>query len=177
MGGWLFAVQALTNFTFAPAGPGLPNGWQLTRVRHANPPSFQLTAGHALRIETDGGAGFAISRLRAPLRPAAGRLTWKWRTATPRTRASLHSRARDDSPVRVFLVFDDRRMLYYTWGDAEPVGDTFLSWTGASRGVLACRRAEDANGSWYPETRDPFEDYRRAFNRAPHPIVAVGVAA
>jgi hypothetical protein len=42
---------------------------------------------------------------------------------------------------------------------------------------LVCRRAEDANGSWHLETRDPFEDYRRAFNRALHPIVAVGVGA
>jgi DUF3047 family protein len=79
--------------------------------------------------------------------------------------------------ARVFLVFDDGRMLFYTWGNAEPVGDPFLSATAGSRGVLVCRRAEDANGSWYLETRDPFEDYRRVFNRAPHPIVAVGVGA
>src|SRR3989475_7740400 len=46
-----------------------------------------------------------------------------------------------------------------------------------SRLVVVCRRAADADGSWHLERRDPFADYRRAFNRAPHPIVAVGVAA
>lgn len=175
--GWLLALQALTNLTFAHPGPGLPPGWQLTRVPHANPPTFQLTRARALRIETDGQAGFASHRLRAPLRPARGRLTWRWRTATPLPRASLRSRGRDDSPVRVFLKFDDGRTLFYTWGNAEPVGDKFVSASASSRGVLVCRRSEDANGSWYLETRDPFEDYRRVFNRAPHPIVAVGVGA
>lgn len=156
MGGWLLTLQALTNFAFAPPGPGLPGGWHLTRVRHVDPPTFALTRTRALRVETDGQAGFASHRLRAPLRPGRRRLVWRWRTATPRPRAALRSRARDDSPVRVFLVFDDGRTLYYTWGNAEPVGDMFLSATGASRAVVVCRRAEDANGSWYQEARNPF---------------------
>src|SRR2546426_62635 len=69
------------------------------------------------------------------------------------------------------------RMIYYSWGTREPVGDTFRSWTSGARLVVVCRRAADADGSWHLERRDPFADYRRAFNRAPHPIVAVGVAA
>jgi hypothetical protein len=175
----LLVLQALTNLSLAPAGPGLPAGWKLTRVAHVSPPTFRVTAGHTLRIETSRQAAFASYRLRRPLRPGqrAGELTWRWRTSTPLPRARLRSRDRDDSPARVLVVFDDGRMLFYSWGSAEPTGDQFLSWTGASRGVVVCRRAEDANGSWYQESRDPFADYRRAFGRAPHPIVAVGIAA
>lgn len=175
MSGWLLALQALTNLTLSRPGPGLPPGWQLARQRAT--PTFQLTSGHALRVETRGEAGVATHRLRRPLRPAPGRLTWRWRTGTPLRRAALRLRARDDSPARVVLTFDDGHTLSYSWGNAEPIGDTFVSGSGGSRGVLVCRRSEDANGSWYLETRHPFEDYRRVFNRAPHPIVAVGIGA
>lgn len=175
----LLVLQTLTNLAFAPARPGLPDGWRLTRIAHTDAPHFAVTAAHVLRIETSAQAGFASYRLRVPLRPGAGRraLTWRWRTSTPLRRASLRSRARDDSPVRVLVAFDDGTTLYYTWGNAEPVGDIFRSSVSTSRGVVVLRRAEDANGSWYLESRDPFADYRRAFSRAPHPIVAVGIGA
>jgi hypothetical protein len=173
----LLLLQTITTLYNAHPGPGLPDRWSLTRIRHVEPPRFSVTPGHTVRVEADAQAGFASLRLRTPLRPAKGRLTWKWRTGTPLPDASLHSRQRDDSPVRVFLVFDDGRMLYYTWGNREPIGDTFHSWTGETHGVMVLRRAEDANGSWCLESRDPFEDYRRTFNHAPHPIVAVGVGA
>ena len=182
-GAWLLALQTLTNLSLAAPGPGLPNGWKLTRVGRAQPPVFEVTRAHTLRIEAAGRAGFASYRLRAPLRPGPGggggrrQLTWRWRTGTPVPRASLRSRERDDSPVRVVVVFDDGRMLHYSWGSTEPLGDIFASRTSALRGVVVLRRAEDANGSWFLEARDPFADYRRAFSNAPHPIVAVGIAA
>jgi len=175
--GGVLALQVLTNLAFSHPGPGLPGGWTLERVRHVGAPEYSVTRGHALRVEANAGAGFAVHRLHVPLRPAHGELTWRWRTETPLHHASLRSRERDDSPARVFLVFDDGRTLYYSWGNAEPVGDTFRSWTGNSRAVIVLRRGEDANGSWYIERRDPFEDYRRAFDHAPHAIVAVGVGA
>jgi hypothetical protein len=175
--GGVLALQVLTNLAFSHPGPGLPGGWTLERVRHVGAPEYSVTRGHALRVEANAQAGFAVHRLHVPLRPAHGELTWRWRTETPLHHASLRSRERDDSPARVFLVFDDGRRLYYSWGNAEAVGDTFRSWTGNSRAVIVLRRGEDANGSWYIEKRDPFEDYRRAFDHAPHAIVAVGVGA
>ena len=154
----LLALQVLTNLALAPPGPGLPAGWRLDRPKGVDAATFQLTAERALRPET-------------------GVMTWRWRTATPLPDAALHEREHDDSPARVLVAFDDGRMIYYTWGNREPVGDTFRSWTSGARLVIVCRRAADADGSWHLERRDPFADYRRAFGRAPHPIVAVGVAA
>jgi len=172
----LLALQALTNLAFAPVGHGLPDRWTLKQVGRNGPPVFQVTTGHALRIETNDQIGFARHPLRTPLGPEEGTLTWRWRTATPLPRSSLRTRARADSPVRVFVEYDDGRVLYYSWGNAEPVGDRF-AWVSEMRSVYVCRRAEDANGSWYMETHNPFTDYQRAFNRAPHPIVAIGIGA
>jgi hypothetical protein len=173
----LLALQALTNLTLTPAGPGLPNGWTLQRVKGAAAPAFAVTAAHTLRIEVDGAAGFASYRLRAPLQPGPGTLSWQWRTSTPLRDAALRQRTRDDAPARVFLVFGDGRMLFYSWGAGEGRGEHFLSWTGAKRGVVVLERADDADGSWHLERRDPFADYRLVFNRAPKAIVAAGVSA
>jgi len=43
--------------------------------------------------------------------------------------------------------------------------------------VVVLERAEDADGSWHVERRDPFSDYRRLWNNAPKAIVSVGVSS
>jgi hypothetical protein len=173
----LLALQTLTNLALVPAGPGLPGGWRLQRVKGAAAPAVAVTGAHALRVTTARGAGFAVYRLRTPLPPAVGALAWQWRTSTPLRAAGLRRRDRDDAPVRVLVVFQDGRMLFYTWGNREGRRERFLSWTGTDRGVIVLERAEDADGSWHIERRDPFRDYRLVFNRAPQAIVAVGVGA
>jgi len=78
--------------------------------------------------------------------------------------------------VRVFVQFEDGRMILYSWGNTEGRGEMFLSPASGLRAVVVLERAEDADGSWHVERRDPFADYRRVFNRAAKMIVAVGVA-
>ncbi len=173
----LLALQALTNLGTSAPGPGLPEGWQLRRVRGAPPPTFEVLDGQRLRIETTGGAGFAVYRLPEPLGVGRAALVWDWRTDTPARQADLRLRERDDAPVRVVVVFQDGRMLFYSWGNAERRDELFPSWTGTTRVVVVLRNAQDADGSWHVERRDPFADYRGAFRRAPQRIVAVGVSA
>jgi hypothetical protein len=170
----LFALQALTNLSLASAGPGLPPSWTLQRTKGVQPPSFEVTRARTLRIDASASAGLARYRLRAPLLPRAGTLTWRWRTGTPLREAALRQRTRDDAPVRVCVVFDDGRMLLYSWGNKEGRGERFLS---AGRGVIVLERAEDADGSWHMERRDPFADYRVVFDRASRAVVAVGAGA
>jgi hypothetical protein len=170
----LLALQALTNLSLAPAGAGLPSGWKVQRVKGVEPPRFAVTRGHTLRIEAAARAGVATYRFRRPLRPQSGGLTWRWRTGTPLRTAALRQRARDDSPVRVLVTFEGGRVLVYAWGNKEARGERF---SGQSRAVMVLQRAEDADGSWHMERRDPFADYRLVFNRAPKAIVAVGASA
>ena len=173
------ALQTLTNLALVSPGAGLPLPWTLTPAPHADLPTLRVTPDHALRIEAARAAGTAVYRLPRPLAPReeAAVLSWRWRTATPIAQAALRDPTRDDTPARVVVIFDDGRTLAYTWGNKEPVGDVFSTVRGARHAVVVCRRADDANGSWYLESHDPFADYRRAFDHAPHAIVAVGVAA
>ena len=175
-------LQTLTNLNMAPVGEGLPAGWRLAGVRGVQAPTFRVTGSHALRIVAVGQAATATYRLRTPQRPPpsttrAGALTWRWRAETPLRGADLKRHATDDSPVRVVITFQDGRALIYSWGNRESRGESFVSWAGRNRMVIVLERAEDADGSWHVERRDPFSDYRRLWNNAPKPIVSVGVTA
>jgi PAS domain-containing protein len=178
----LLLAQTLTNLTIVPMGPGLPTGWRLTRIQGVDPPGFRVTSSHALRVTVTGQAGTATYRLRTPLRAPpstnrSGALTWRWRAETPLRGADLKRKAGDDSPMRVLVTFQDGRIIAYSWGNREGRGESFASWAGRNRMVVVLQRAEDADGSWHVERRDPFADYRRLWNNAAKPIVSVGVSA
>jgi hypothetical protein len=176
----LVLAQTLTNLVIVPAGPGLPPGWQLNRLQGVDPPTFEVTPSHTLQVVAIGQGGTATYRLRPPIRPPSslrpGTLTWHWRTGTPLRAADLKRRAGDDSPIRVVITFQDGRTITYAWGNRESRGESFASWAGHNRMVVVLQLAEDADGSWHVERRDPFSDYRRLWNRAPKSIVAVGVS-
>jgi hypothetical protein len=78
--------------------------------------------------------------------------------------------------MRVVITFQDGRTLTYAWGNREGRGESFASWAGRNRMVIVLERADDADGSWHVERRDPFSDYRRLWNNAPKPIVSIGVS-
>ena len=181
MSALLLVAQTLTNLMIVPAGPGVPSGWRLNRVQGVEPPAYEVTRSRTLRIVAIGQNGTATYRLRSPIRPPpssrAGALTWRWRTGTPLPGADLKRRAADDSPMRVVITFQDGRVLVYAWGNREGRGESFASWAGRNRMVVVLERAEDADGSWHVERRDPFSDYRRLWNNAPKPIVSLGVSA
>ena len=173
----LLLAQTLTNLLTAAAGSGLPAGWTLSRTKGAEPPAFNVTRSHTLQVIAVGQAGTATYRLRSPIQPPrslqAGSLTWRWRAGTPLRAADLKRRNTDDSPVRLVIMFQDRRSIAYTWGNRESRGESFASWAGRNRMVVVLQRAEDADGSWHVEKRDPFSDYRRLWNNAPKAIVSV----
>jgi DUF3047 family protein len=175
----LALAQTLTNLMIVPAGSGLPSGWKLNRMQGVDPPTFEVTRSHTLHITAIGQGGTATYRLRNPIRPPPrqGTITWRWRAETPLRDADLKRRGGDDSPIRVVITFQDGRSITYAWGNRESRGESFVSWAGRNRMVVVLERAEDADGSWHEERRDPFSDYRRLWNVAPKSIVSVGVSA
>lgn len=175
----LALAQTLTNLMILPAGSGLPSGWKLNRIQGVDPPTFEITRSHTMRLIAVGQGGTATYRLRSPIGPPPslrqGTITWRWRAGTPLRGADLKRRAADDSPIRVVITFQDGRSIAYAWGNRESRGESFASWAGNNKMVVVLQRAEDADGSWHEERRNPFSDYRRLWNRAPKPIVSVGV--
>jgi PAS domain-containing protein len=178
----ILLAQTLTNLSIVPVGLGLPPGWRLTPLQGVAAPVYRVTASRALRVTATNQGATATYRLRNALRPPAAQqrssergLTWRWRAETRLHSADLKRRATDDSPIRVLVTFQDGRVIAYSWGNRESRGESFASWAGRNRMVVILERAEDADGSWHVERRNPFNDYRRFWNNAPKPIVSVGI--
>ena len=76
-------AQTLTNLMIAPAGPGLPSGWKLSRIQGVDAPTFEVTRSHTMRVTAIGQGGTATYRLRSSIRPSPsvrqGTITWRWR--------------------------------------------------------------------------------------------------
>jgi hypothetical protein len=104
-------------------------------------------------------------------------MRWRWRSGASIPGANLRDRRTDDSPIRVIAAFADRRAIFYSWGNREPPGAAFRSWTSDDRLVIVAATAGDADGGWRAACHDPFADYRRAFAEEPPALVAVGVSA
>src|SRR5207247_5997807 len=136
----LLALQVLTNLAGAPPGPGLPTGWRLDRPKGTDAAVFQVTAERALRVETNGSAGFATYRPHRALRPEAGVVTWRWRTATPLPGAALHEREHADSPARVLVREGERGVSAGGRGRRGAVGGKIGNWAGGGRLVVDSRR-------------------------------------
>ena len=162
-------------FAFAPATSlldldgmvtpsGLPDGWEVRPVKGQSAPDYRVLetedGRRALRVSGQGAAAWATRKLPQPIPPGAGRLRWSWRVLELPQAADLRVQRVDDSALRVYVVFGNPgklfnssgRIVFYSWGNAEPEGLTMPS-----------------------HVSDPFADYRRLWNREPPPITAVGL--
>ncbi|MEE9245758.1 MAG: DUF3047 domain-containing protein [Gemmatimonadota bacterium] len=168
---------------------GLPASWRIQDVRGAGSPEFEVLTGEdgpVLRVTSQSDAVFAYRLIDPSLREEGNLLRWRWRTRAPISGADLRDKSKDDSPLRLFLVFStkpisagrllrDGQALFYSWGNLERVGSRFASHVSDQLAVWVLRNAVEADGEWREEVRDPFADYRAFFDAEPPPIRAIGV--
>lgn len=176
----------LLNLDRAVLGSGTLDGWELRPVKGAPAPRIEIReAGGArvLRVSGAGAAGWFHRRLSPRIREGPGTLRWSWRVLRAPAAADLRKRDRDDAPLRVFVVFGNPRSLFggggrvvfYTWGNAEPEGLTQPSFVSGRMHIARLTGTSDVGPRWRQEAVRPFDDYRRFWNRKPPPITAVGI--
>ena len=179
-------VLRLDRFADARAKSGVGPGWNLRAVGDAPLAATRLEAvdgALALVISADSAAGQAWMELDEPLDPNVGTVSWEWSLSQGLEGTTLRDPDYDDSAGRFFVVFGGGglfgrpRILFYSWGGAEPAGDAFLSHVSDRIGVVVVRNGSDRIGAWYTERRDPAADFRRVFGREPDEIRAVGLMA
>jgi len=168
----------------AAVGDALPPGWQVRPVRGQKAPMTRVvqddTHGKALRFESRGQAAFFGNELKNPIDVSNGRLRWSWRVDRPLATAVLQDEARDDSPARLMVIFGRKglfarpRIIFYTWGHAEPHGTSFVSRASDRMNVIVLRNREDPIGSWMTEERDLDADYRAAFGARSQDVGGIG---
>lgn len=196
---------AVGHFSRSAPGAALPEGWQPYRLANSRRETRYSLAlaenGTVLEARADNSA----SALLYPLRADPGRTPWisfSWRTMRLIDKADMRTKAGDDYPARVYVIFDydiarlplgervKLRMARSIWGDRVPAAALCYVWeprqpAGYSQWSAYTTRlrmivAESGGarlGQWVRVERNVAEDFRAAFGEEPPPISAVIVAA
>jgi hypothetical protein len=180
------SVDDLIRLPEAPLGDGLPADWKVRPVPGFPPPRYSVReeAGQpALHVEGKGAAAWAYRVLESPINPGPGTLRWSWRVLESPAGADLRVPAKDDAALRLYVVFGKSRglaakrsrIIFYTWGNAEPKGLTLKSFAFANFRIVRVAGVMEVGGDWREQEVEPFEDYQRFWNRDPPAITAIGI--
>lgn len=195
--------QVIAPFSAAAPGASLPSPWKLTTLpgigRHTR---YALVRdGDAVVLRADAKASMAgvahPLKLDARAHPV---IEWRWKILNLLTKSDIATKAGDDYPARVYVLFDyDIRKLpfsvrtrirlarlygadvplaalCYVWDGKAAAGTSVWSaYTDRVRVIVA--ESGDANlGKWITIRRDVAADFRAAFGEDPPPISGVVLA-
>ncbi len=168
-----------------PLGPGLPAGWEVRAVKGFEGPEVEIALVDGRRVVRVAGAGRA-GWIHRDLRPIGRRevdsLRWSWRVLSAPATSDLTTEATDDSPIRLYVIFGNPRavlggsgrIIFYSFGNAEPVGYQERSHVSGRIQVVKVDGAAD-RGVWREHVVDPDADYRRIWQRLPPAITGIGL--
>ncbi len=192
------------DFSGAAPGASLPSGWRLAKLPGLAATRFSLVpdAGvTVLQMDADNAAASLFRPLRVD--PATHpTLSWRWRVSGHIPGADLRTKAGDDLPARIYVLFDyplerlsliergkillarsvagemvPAAALCYVWdGTLAPGTSLWNAYTDRVR-VIVLRGRGDPVGEWRSESRNVAADFRAAFGEEPPPISGVAVGA
>jgi Protein of unknown function (DUF3047) len=168
----------------APAGLWMPVEWTTKAVRgHRAPAATVLDApdGRFLRVEGADRAAFFVRQFPEPVASDGSRLTISWRIPLAPSGADMRDERTDDSPMRIFVVFQTPRgfrspprTLFYSSGRAERAA--FSRSSARSDNLHVLRITDSGNDSaWTTISVQPAVDYARVWPGAVPCVLAIGV--
>ena len=192
----------VSNFSENPPGAE-PQGWEKwTLSKFKKPTQYKLVdyAGKTVvRASADASASGLVHRL--TLDPKVyPLLSWRWKVDGLIAKADNTQKHTEDSPVRVVvsfagdkdkLPFDDRiffdnmrtltgqelpyATLMYIWENRVPRNTVIPSRHSSRIKMIVVESGREKIGLWQEETRNVYEDYKRAFGEEPGAITSVGI--
>ena len=195
---------AVTPFSTAMPGTALPAPWRLSllpNVKRATQYDLVADAGTVvLRAQADASMASVVHPLHLDARSFPV-IAWRWKIGNVLQKSALGSKAGDDFPARVYVLFDydvgrlslfERAKIYlarrrygpeipaaalcYVWDSKGPVGASLWSpYTDRVRVVVVESGSRHLN-QWRDEQRDLAADFRAAFGENPPAISGVAVA-
>ncbi len=196
-----FSVQALGSATTIA-------GWRQVQIPKIAATQYSIvmdtgsdTQAHVLQADSSNAASSLLAAVNVDLK-ITPILQWRWRTATVLKNGNVASKAGDDYPLRVYVVFDvpleslpfgtrtKIRMarslfgadvpvaaLCYVWDARQPVGTTvWNAYTDRLR-MLVLQSGALKQNQWVRESRDVAADFKAAFGFDAPKITAVLVGA
>ncbi len=107
-------------------------------------------------------------------------LSWRWKIEAVLPRGDARSKAGDDYPARIYVVFPHwnplkTRSINYIWANKLPLGAQVPSRYTANSVMIAAQSGAEKAGRWVSERHNVLEDYRRVFGEDPPAVGAIVV--
>jgi hypothetical protein len=199
------ADNAVTPFSTATPGGALPAPWRISllpNVKRAT--QYDLVTDDStvvLRAQSDASMATVAHPLRVDPKSFPV-IAWRWKVGNLLRKSHIDSKAGDDFPARVYVLFDydvarlplfERTKIYlarrrygpavpaaalcYVWDGKAPVGKSVWSpYTDRVR-VIVVESGSGHLNQWRDEQRDLVADFRAAFGEDPPAISGVAVAS
>lgn len=193
----------VSRFSDSPPGETMPGHWERwSPFRFKKPTRYQVVSQDGksvVKASANASASGLLHRLSVDPR-SYPLLHWRWKVTELIATADNTKKHAEDSPVRVAVSFDgdieklslDDRMLFdnlrlltgrktpyatliYIWENRAP-RDTIIPNPYISRvKMIVAGSGRDQLGKWREETRNVYEDFKRAFGEEPGMITSIGI--
>jgi len=199
----VITLPHVSHFSDSPPGNALPIGWEeWTLSRFKKPTEYQLVmedGSTVVKASAHASASGLLYRLSLDPRKYP-LLQWRWKVTELIATADNTTKNTEDSPVRVAVSFDgdieklplgDRLLfdsirllagqnmpyatLMYIWENRAPKGTVIPNPHTARVRMIVAETGRDKLGNWVEETRNVYEDFKRAFGEEPGIITSIGI--
>lgn len=197
------ALPHVRHFSDSTPGNKLPLGWEeWTPFRFKKPTQYRLVTDDGrtvVKASAHASASGLLYRLSVDPRTYP-LLRWRWKVTELIATADNTKKNTEDSPVRVAVSFDgdieklplgDRVLfdnlrlltgqkppyatLIYIWENRAPRNTVIPNPYTSRVRMIVVESGRDKLGNWQEETRNVYEDFRRAFGEEPGTITSIGI--
>ena len=195
-------VLDVAKFSANQAGSGLPEGWKpLTFKKVPNPTTYELVKdGEAVVVKAVSQASASGLTKEVKIDPKEYPIVqWRWKVENVLKHSDVGRKDGDDYPARLYITFAydsdkvsfSRKLkfkagqvifgdipigaLNYIWDSKTPVGTIVENaYTDFAQMIVVESGAEKV-GTWVEESRNIYEDYKKAFGEEPSMINGVAI--
>ena len=196
------AVLDVAKFSAAQAGPGLPDGWKpLTFKKVPKRSTYELVKdGGAVVVRAVSQASASGLTKEVKIDPKEYPIVqWRWKVENVLKQSDVASKEGDDYPARLYITFSydpdkvsfGRKLkfkagqaifgdipigaLNYIWDSKTPIGTIVENvYTDFAR-MIVIESGPEKVGVWVEESRNIYEDYKKAFGEEPSMINGVAI--
>jgi len=165
-------------FTGESEADGLPKGWQSLTFRkiksHTQYRVVQDGKRFVVKAEARAAASMLYKKIDASTKTHPI-LRWSWKVENLLRKGDPTQKSGDDYPARVYVMFQDRTGINYIWESRFPKGRVVPNPYTDDVQMFIVESGADHLGKWVDETRNLYEDYKRAFRREPPAILAISL--
>lgn len=191
-------------FSAHQAGASLPDDWRPLRFknidRHTDYQLARLESENitAIQAQSHASASGLVKKVNIDLKEYPI-VQWRWRVDQGIPKSDVHQKAGDDYPARLYITFEYQadqlgffertqykiaRLFYgdvpvaainYIWAQNAAVDSMIANAYTARAMMIVVEAGDEKQGQWLLETRNVYEDYVRAFGKAPPPVVGVAI--